>query len=118
MNGLLDLSHLVESKASIENSFEMLRIQLNSLVVVVDGFAEVLLLAGFPAVAMQNIGLSHGVLSWKIRKTDVLIGRLFDSIWKVFLKAGVGTMPLNESLGLSLDQILSDALDHVTGVNF
>lgn len=119
---LVDLADLVESEPSVEDRLEVLRIQLDGLVIIVDCLFELLLLSSLPAVRMQDIGLSQGCFSRQVGvgKAYFVVGRVLRAIGTVGLsvQARIRPVPIDEGLGVPLNENFGVALGHVTGVYF
>lgn len=65
-DGFIDFSNLVKCESSVEDGFEVQRIELNCAVIVLNSLFEVLFLAGLPAVGMQDVCLFQSIFSGNI----------------------------------------------------
>lgn len=62
-DGFVDLSDFIECKASVENSFKVMRIKLYRFIVVLNGFFKLLFLTSFPSVRVQQVSLPQRIFS-------------------------------------------------------
>ena len=74
LDGSVDLSDFVEGEPSVEDGFEVEGVELDSTIVVLNSLLEVLLLAGLPAIRVQDVSLLQSILAGNVmlRETSII----------------------------------------------
>lgn len=112
LDGSVYFSDFIESEASVEDGFEVKRVELDCAVVIFYCLFEVLLLAGLPSIGVQDIGLFQGVLSGDIllREASIIEGTILigpDRSSSLFVYTRAGVMMLQQDFSLPLREVTS-----------